>query len=372
MPEIYQMSSAARRILVIGSEPYALALAASGSRAGHAVTLAGTTGAPLLDRIAAHAGLCVGGLAEPGFAPLSVAGAEGLAAAATDADLIVIATTLRAHPGLAAELGRVQVTAGVLLVPGGVGGALTVAASLPTASFVAELPGFPYLADLDSDGTLCIRAIKRGLPMGVLPAVMSEEASRCTRDLLADAPRLVSVMETSLGNTNVLIHPPLVLTNWSRIEQREPFRLYREGLSRAGARLIESIDLERRAVAHAFGLPAPTLLDLMLSFYADQDMRGSNLADALGSFPPFADTPGPMSVDHRYVTDDVPFGLVPLAALGQLAGVATPTIDALIEILSTFSGHHLRAEGRSIAGMGLAGSSLSDVRVKTDIPALTR
>ncbi len=38
----------------------------------------------------------------------------------------------------------------------------------------------------------------------------------------------------------------------------------------------------------------------------------------------------PPSLDHRYVHEDVGYGLVPMAALGRLAGVPTPTIDALI------------------------------------------
>src|SRR6266571_1703365 len=71
--QIYQMSSDARRILVLGSEPHALALAACAARAGGAVTLAALEAAPHLERIIAQAGLQVSGLIEAGFAPLQIA-----------------------------------------------------------------------------------------------------------------------------------------------------------------------------------------------------------------------------------------------------------------------------------------------------------
>jgi len=99
--------------------------------------------------------------------------------------------------------------------------------------------------------------------------------------------------ETSLANTNVLIHPPLVLINWSRVETGSPFNFYREGLTAGGGWLIERVDGERRAVATAYGIKAVPLRQLLLRFYADQGMRGSNVAELLGTFPPFASTSGP-------------------------------------------------------------------------------
>src|SRR5437773_10036031 len=68
--QIYQMSSDARPILVLGGEPHALALAACAARAGRAVTVAALEAAPHLERIIAQAGLHVSGLIESGFAPL--------------------------------------------------------------------------------------------------------------------------------------------------------------------------------------------------------------------------------------------------------------------------------------------------------------
>jgi opine dehydrogenase len=43
---------------------------------------------------------------------------------------------------------------------------------------------------------------------------------------------------------------------------------------------------------------------------------------------------GPPSLRHRYISEDIPYGLVPLAYLGNLLNVPTPVSDAIIELSS--------------------------------------
>ena len=63
----------------------------------------------------------------------------------------------------------------------------------------------------------------------------------------------------------------------------------------------------------------------------------------------------PSSLDHRYMHEDVGYGLVPFAVLGQLAGIATPAIDALIALASAATGIDYRSTGLTLDKMGLAG-----------------
>jgi opine dehydrogenase len=338
-------------VLVLGSETQALAVAGVAARAGHDVALAKLTKTDALAPIARHGGLQVAGLLRNGFAAIDVV--VDARHYADEADVIVVATRLREHPAVRSYLSESGARAGVILVPGGVGGSFAFG-GLPTA-FVAELPGFPLLADYDGEHTLTVRAVKRGLPVSVLPGGAGTKASSVLRDLGLDVSLTASVLETSLANTNVLIHPPLVLINWSRVETGSPFNFYREGLTSAGASLIDRVDAERQTVATAYGIAAVPLSQLLLRFYADQGMYGSNVAELLGTFPPFASTSGPNSPTHRYLTDDVPFGLVPLAALAGAAGIGVPTIDALIKVLCVLCDVDFRASGRSLKEMGLDG-----------------
>ena len=64
---------------------------------------------------------------------------------------------------------------------------------------------------------------------------------------------------------------------------------------------------------------------------------------------------GPPDLRHRYISEDVPFGLVPLAWLGDLAGVSTPISDAMIDLASLANRADYRRKGLSLKRLGLGG-----------------
>ena len=63
----------------------------------------------------------------------------------------------------------------------------------------------------------------------------------------------------------------------------------------------------------------------------------------------------PGSVGTRWLTEDVPYGLVTWADLGRRTGVATPVIDAVITLASAVLGVDYRAGGRTAEDLGLTG-----------------
>ncbi|MDP9129616.1 MAG: NAD/NADP octopine/nopaline dehydrogenase family protein, partial [Candidatus Binatota bacterium] len=63
----------------------------------------------------------------------------------------------------------------------------------------------------------------------------------------------------------------------------------------------------------------------------------------------------PPSLDHRYIREDVGYGLVPMAEVGKLLGVRSPVMDALITLASTALGFDFRRDGLTLAKMGLDG-----------------
>jgi opine dehydrogenase len=76
---------------------------------------------------------------------------------------------------------------------------------------------------------------------------------------------------------------------------------------------------------------------------------------------PNATIKAPASLDHRYVHEDVGYGLVPFAALGRLAGVPTPTIDAIVHLVSEATGIRYGESGLTLPKMGLAGKRPEDL-----------
>lgn len=68
---------------------------------------------------------------------------------------------------------------------------------------------------------------------------------------------------------------------------------------------------------------------------------------------------GPTSLANRYVTEDIPIGLVCWSQLGELLGVSTPLMRATVEIGIAISGVNYWATGRTIARCGIAGMNAS-------------
>ena len=111
--------------------------------------------------------------------------------------------------------------------------------------------------------------------------------------------------------------------------------------------MYEAINAERVAVAAALGASVPTLADWFDRVYG---VRGASLVETCqhltyNSDGPYRATGTPNSLDHKFITEDVPTGLIPMSAIGAAAGVKTPAIDALVEMVRNMTGKDFAAEG---------------------------
>jgi opine dehydrogenase len=170
----------------------------------------------------------------------------------------------------------------------------------------------------------------------------------------------VSILETVFPYTNAIHHPPAVVCNVGRIEATGgDYYHYYDGITPSVGRLIDTLDRERLAVAAALGAKADRFVEYFYKAgYTTTAARDAALAyEAFHQSEPDRWIRAPASLDHRFLNEDVPYGLVPLAELGHLAGVPTPTMDHLIHLASVASGRDYRASGLTLARMGVAGVS---------------
>jgi opine dehydrogenase len=63
----------------------------------------------------------------------------------------------------------------------------------------------------------------------------------------------------------------------------------------------------------------------------------------------------PGTLEHKYVTEDVPTGLMPISALGSACGVETRTIDTVVRVAQCMLGRSFEAEARTLERLGLGG-----------------
>ena len=125
----------------------------------------------------------------------------------------------------------------------------------------------------------------------------------------------------AMVNVNPVSHVPLALANLTRIEQGEAWTQY-DHMTGAVAKMIVAVDHERLAVAAAFGLTVRSIEEhFHYSFGVPMaDFGTQSLAVHTGVGSPA----GPVSLESRYFTEDVPYGLAFYAAMGRTVGVRHP------------------------------------------------
>jgi opine dehydrogenase len=169
-----------------------------------------------------------------------------------------------------------------------------------------------------------------------------------------------NVIGTGLGHLCALLHPAGMLLNAGRVERTHgEWYMYEEGMTPSVVKVIEGIDAERLEIGRQLGVHLPTGVDMMVeSGYGPRGTLWESLNGSAGLTP----IKGPPSLTSRYVTEDVPYGLVAWASLGRAVRVETPLMDALIHIAGAMLGQDCWTDGRNLEKMGLSGLDVEGIK----------
>ncbi|WP_413704182.1 NAD/NADP octopine/nopaline dehydrogenase family protein [Pseudomonas sp. Pseusp16] len=142
---------------------------------------------------------------------------------------------------------------------------------------------------------------------------------------------------STLTNTNAVSHSPLAIFNWTRIERGEDWPQYHFMTPHVAA-VIEKLDAERLAVASAFGW---NLRNIKQKYSKSFNVEGDRLADMAAELhKKRGGPPGPVDVKTRFLSEDVPFGLVFTLALGRMVDVSMPATEATIAMAGFIVGEN--------------------------------
>ncbi len=295
-----------------------------------------------------------------GFAEVHLAGHD-IDATLDGAELVfVVGPAYSTEPFGEAVKGRLSPGQTVVVSPGSCGGALAFskAAGLGIDGdeiCVAETSTLHYAVRLTAPGRIHVfLKLRAGNLLAALPGTATSAVLAGIADVYPGMEAASSVMQTSLQNANPIIHPAVTLANAARIDtEGSDFLFYEEGVSDATGRLIEALDRERIAIGEALGL---TVLPDPVMGMRQGYMLADNYGEAYRNAPGFRGIGAQPALDHRYLNEDVGYGLVFMAALGRQVGVGTPTIDAVIRLASVLMARdYAGAARRTPAALGIAG-----------------
>ena len=314
--------------------------------------------------VEARGGIEVTGEVE-GFGSLNLVTSDA-AAAIDNVDVIMIVVPATAHRFMAETIApHIKDGQIIVLNPGRTGGALEVAQILRERNplvkpYIAEAQTLLYAARVTNPGQVHIFGIKNSVPLAALPAYQIADILPVIRKALPQFVPGDNVLKTSLDNIGAVFHPAITVLNAGRIEDTHgDFEYYVEGVTESVAKVLEAIDAERVAVASALGIRANTAREWL---YLAYDAAGKTLLDAMRSNPGYRGIRAPGTIQNRYISEDVPASLVPIASIGEMLGVSTPTIRAMITMASVMHGVDYWAEGRTVDRLGIRGMTLRDIR----------
>lgn len=359
-----------RSLTILGGGNTAFAVAANLSLRGFEITLCEfpsfeSTIEPIRERRLIH----LDGVAERGESRIAQITTD-IRQALRSNDLIFLIVPAYAHKPFAEACAPHLRHGHILTLLPGTLGSLEVAKILADAGnpidksgvVLAETDTAPYVCRKTAPDAAHIWGVVSGLGLGVLPATETVKVMATLHDIFTidgknGSPSAVyahpNVLACGLSAMNPVVHPAGVLMNAGRIEySRGDFYFYEEGVSPSVCKVIEAVDAERLVIGKALGFD---LLPVHEAFHNAGFGPKGDLWSTINGSRMLTQLRAPGSMNTRWLSEDVPYGLATWASIGDQLGVETPIMDSLVKLGMTMMGD---STARSSRELGLAGMSI--------------
>ena len=309
------------------------------------------------------------GVSIDGVAKLNTATTD-IQQALMDTEIIFVVTPAFGHKAMAEACAPFVQDGQIIVLMPGSGGSLEFARifrdkKVKRKITFAESSTLPYGARLKGSGHVSVLIHVATLPTGVFPARLTDDVISKLKQFYPSIIPARDVLEAAINNPNPIAHPAATLLSATRIEHSKgEFYLYAEAMTPSVARTLESLNEERLNICKALEYKLYHWDNLEFEGYplgeTEEECRHRILNTSVDAF--FGKDgiyagmkmKGPETLKDRYVTEDVPYGMVLLSTLGELFGIPTPTCDAIIQLASVIQRTDFRITGRGVKELGLS------------------
>lgn len=355
------MSGQRPRFAILGTGNSGQAFAADITLKGFPVQLAEVPAfAENLEAIRQKGGIRISGDASNGFAELALITMD-FAEAIRGVDIVIIGGSAFAHEPIAKAAAPYFEDGQYVLFTSNFGalrfrgwmqemGATTDVTAVETMSLI-------YATRALAPGEVSVIGVKNDLPTACFPASRTRSFLDLIGPVFPELTAADNVLFTSLNNLNPIVHPPMMLFNAGRIEATggAGWNLYHEGATESVARVMLAMDAERMALMDRIGVKGIPFEKIFSAIYARYNLKGATLSETLRNSPIHSNPsfPAPDTIDTRYLTEDLNFGLAPWSLMGKAWDVPTPTIDAAVRMASVMLGKDFLKECITLNEMGI-------------------
>lgn len=348
------------KVGIVGAGSIAFGAAAYLEKAGHRATLWSPSG-ERTKRLASGEALIASGALEGTFHPAVAKSAQQLVEAN---DVLMIALPGYGHKAVMDAIAPyIREGQSVLISSHASFGALYLNRLLAERGVVVPIVAWGTTVTTGRQPSLVeaqVNTVRSKVDVATLPESMNAEGLAVCQKIFGD--RFVQrdgLLAIALSNLNPQNHMGIALCNMTRMEHGE---IWPQGLNVTPhvGRLLEELDRERIAIAEALGLKVRDIFEhFHLSFHVPKDsvsaMNQEMHREGRGGT-------GPATADSRYVTEDVPFGLLMTVKLGELTGRPAVLHDAGVRIFSAMYGRDFAAENTLLDAIGMSDLSLERLR----------
>lgn len=227
------------------------------------------------------------------------------------------------------------------------------------ATFVDAI-SIPWACRIECEGGVAIYGTKTHLPVGVFPGNKGAETVKILEEIFPLPIKLLdNVVAAGMENINFGGHPLLSVLNMGIMENFDGnFNYYRDTCSIATSRAVGVMEDERVSLGKAMGVDVTPELEAMNTLYGTEYMsvyelnRGSAAHSKIGA---------PSNSHHRYITEDVPYLVVPCYSLAEAMGVKAPMMHSCITIAGAYNGKNYFEVGRNVKKLGIEGMNQDEV-----------
>lgn len=268
-------------------------------------------------------------------------------------DLVLLCTQTAYHENLLKNvLPLLKAGQILLIVPGYLSTAYAVKAGIPRGVLIAEAESNFIDGRITEPGHFQVGFRNVRNPIGIYPSRAAKQASKVLDQTGTPFVYLANVLEAALHNPNMIVHTVGAVMSIPRIEATGgDYCMYHEVFTPSVWNLLEVLDQEKMNILKALGLPQiPYVEACKFRNSLDETRSAKEVFFDYAKMPERAK--GPRDVRSRYITEDVPQGLVLMESIGKALQVPVPVCTSLIEIASASLGMDFRASGRDLKRLG--------------------
>lgn len=223
----------------------------------------------------------------------------------------------------------------------------------------------PYATRKTEPGKVDCILRTRELMYDALPSKDGDKFFKILKELPAfdgtiEIKRGDTVMGVGLSNPNPVVHVPGSILNVGAMEVSEmegtlgvpkgKYSIYKYGMSPSVCRVQLAFYQEERKIANVLGIK--------IVKYTDEQFFWKGSVMGVEYWAPFTDVilppiVGPLSIEDRYFTEDIPVGCNVRYQLAQKLSVSVPIIESMITLGSAICKRDFFKEGRSLKELGI-------------------